>query len=267
MSKIFFLLMVCFVFIGCATSSRITKISLGMTKEDIIAAYGEPHSTKVEQDSETGETIEVLTYKESLYDTPVGQMGFKPSAKHYTTISLTDGRVADYNTRVYAPKTYKPSTYEPDPAHPLSSHPLSSQQKMAILGMWQQQNRQMQQQFQQWQQPQAPQPIIPIQPIRGMQKPHLDGSKDYYYTYIDNSGHSHRGSINLREKDTRPSLNGSKDYRYQYIDDQGKQREGGITLREQGNQRPSLNGSKDYDYTYIDKDGKYVRGEIELRKK
>ena len=45
MKKIF-LVLFCLTLVGCVTTTKMNKISLGMTKEEVIKAIGDPNSTK-----------------------------------------------------------------------------------------------------------------------------------------------------------------------------------------------------------------------------
>jgi hypothetical protein len=159
------LLLVSILACGCATTSRVTpRISTGMTKQEVLSVCGNPFSTEARADN-----LEVLVYKESIYDTSIGQMTMNPADTLYTYITLENGKVIRYNTEKI--------TYQ--------SQPVSPQAQAAILGMYQQQNQQLQQNLNKLNEP---------------PKTVNFGGESYGYTKYDyGTGEMSSGSISIRE--------------------------------------------------------------------
>jgi hypothetical protein len=160
------LLLVSILVCGCATSSRITPgISVGMTKEEVLHVCGKPFSSEARASDS-----EVLVYKESIYETPLGQWKtLNYSDTLYTYITLENGKVIRYNTEKI--------TYQ--------SQPVSPQAQAAILGMYQQQNQQLQQNLNKLNEP---------------PKTVNFGGESYGYTKYDyGTGEMSSGSISIRE--------------------------------------------------------------------
>jgi hypothetical protein len=69
MKKLFFLaLLPMLLFIGCKTTAVLSsKVSLGMTKTQVIQICGTPFKTAAQLDS-LGNTQEILYYKEKIYE-------------------------------------------------------------------------------------------------------------------------------------------------------------------------------------------------------
>ena len=67
--------------IGCATSQNMNKISLGMSKPEVVRALGEPGSTSANQ------SVEYLIY---VFD----EEGTGWSTRYF--VKLTDGHVVSY---------------------------------------------------------------------------------------------------------------------------------------------------------------------------
>ena len=161
MKYLVLVLFICGFACGCATTSKVSpRISTGMTKDEILRICGNPLSSEAQSDNS-----ELLVYKESIYETPVGQwQTMNPADTLYTYITLENGKVARYITeRVYYQR-----------------QPVSPQAQAAILGMMQQQ------------QYQAPQP----------QKPKIltFGGDTYGYTKYDyDTGKHSSGTVTIRE--------------------------------------------------------------------
>ena len=68
MKKLLLLALLPMLLIGCKTTAVLsTKVSLGMTKEQVIQICGTPFKTAAQLDS-LGNTQEILYYKEKIYD-------------------------------------------------------------------------------------------------------------------------------------------------------------------------------------------------------
>ena len=68
--------------VGCATASRTDRLSLGMTKEQVLAVMGQPASTAADHD------VEVLRYKLST----TGHDAFHHRTEEYF-VRLVSGKV------------------------------------------------------------------------------------------------------------------------------------------------------------------------------
>lgn len=83
-------------FFSCATASRITpKLYIGMTKEDVIKACGRPYKAGARYNPETDETIEAISYRESFYETPIGNW-VNPPKESIVHIYFKDRKIIQY---------------------------------------------------------------------------------------------------------------------------------------------------------------------------
>jgi len=64
MNKMCFLLEVILFMVGCSTTGKFMKLSLGMTKQEVIKTIGRPTVLKGATTNERGQTIEVFEYDE-----------------------------------------------------------------------------------------------------------------------------------------------------------------------------------------------------------
>jgi outer membrane protein assembly factor BamE (lipoprotein component of BamABCDE complex) len=78
-----FLVVAVLLLVGCATTSRINRVSIGMTKQQVIAAMGNPNSSSGEGDSEELDYV--------LVNNPV-----VPTSGGTYAVRLTDGKVVWY---------------------------------------------------------------------------------------------------------------------------------------------------------------------------
>ena len=77
---------------GCATSSTVSsKISLGMTKQAVIAACGKPFRSGSRM-GENGRAVEAITYQETLYR----PFQYPNTETLYTNVYFVDGKVVQY---------------------------------------------------------------------------------------------------------------------------------------------------------------------------
>ena len=94
MKRIIFLIIIPFLLSACATTSQITpKLSLGMTKQEVLKNCGRPYKTGATTNSQTGEIIEALTYREYI-DAP----GFRIAEPDiiFVNIYFKNGKVVQY---------------------------------------------------------------------------------------------------------------------------------------------------------------------------
>ena len=95
MKKKYFLLILFLLLSGCVTASKITpKLSLGMTKQQVLQNCGRPYKSGATIDPKTGETIEALTYREFIYDSAAGDLVTPPPT--FINIYFKDGKVVQY---------------------------------------------------------------------------------------------------------------------------------------------------------------------------
>ena len=93
MRKAIALLVLVLLISGCATTSSITpKLSLGMTKQEILAKCGQPFQAGAVKGSD-GKTYESFMYKENICQTSVGIGTFTPVI---TYVWFSDGKVVYY---------------------------------------------------------------------------------------------------------------------------------------------------------------------------
>ena len=92
----FFGLLGCVLCVGCATVSGIApKLSIGMTKEEVLKQCGQPYTMAATIDKSTGRPLEALAYRERVKQTTDGL--FNPgSGEIITNIFLIDGKVIQY---------------------------------------------------------------------------------------------------------------------------------------------------------------------------
>lgn len=91
MNKYLLFLLSLFIVSGCATTRITPKISLGMTKKEVIKLCGEPYKTGAT--IERGEKLEAFTYQErALYSPQYGL--FSPYS--FIHIYFIDGKVVQY---------------------------------------------------------------------------------------------------------------------------------------------------------------------------
>ena len=85
------LLLVAFLFAGCvASASKISQISLGMTKAQVVVILGQPKSVSARADG-----TELLRYELSGRNAPL----LNPNAKNFSdgyTVQLHSGKVVAY---------------------------------------------------------------------------------------------------------------------------------------------------------------------------
>lgn len=80
---------------GCATteSSQITsKLSLGMTREEVLKTCGKPYASGAAFDPDTGVSKEYLVYKETIYPGD----NYRPYEALMTSVFLIDDKVVQY---------------------------------------------------------------------------------------------------------------------------------------------------------------------------
>lgn len=104
-----FLVLAGLLVMGCATSNRMNKISIGMTKEQVIAAMGQPTSTRATAG------VEYLEYKLRESGDLVAGTWTEPNRKYY--VRLRDGRVDAYGNMGDIESTKGPEE-KPDPNIP-----------------------------------------------------------------------------------------------------------------------------------------------------
>jgi hypothetical protein len=83
-----FLVLAGLLVMGCATTGRMNKISVGMTKEQVIAAMGQPASTRATAG------VEYLEYKLRESGDLVAGTWTEPTREYY--VRLRDGHVDAY---------------------------------------------------------------------------------------------------------------------------------------------------------------------------
>ena len=79
---------------SCSTRSKFSSesLSIGMTKEQVLAKFGKPYKSSFEQDKETGAIEETLFYKEFLYVAGSGEITNILTFKAGKLISLKQGQ-------------------------------------------------------------------------------------------------------------------------------------------------------------------------------
>jgi hypothetical protein len=84
-------LVVALLLVGCVTSSKkLSEVSLGMTKTEVIAVLGQPKSVSARRGG-----TEILRYQLSGRDAPLLTPNRKEFADGYT-VQLIDGKVVAY---------------------------------------------------------------------------------------------------------------------------------------------------------------------------
>lgn len=84
----FYIILLAFGFLGCATADKMNEVSVGMTKHQVIENMGPPTSTSAQG------SIEYLTY--ALYDTAEARR-FGYFTPYF--VRLIDGKVESYGRR------------------------------------------------------------------------------------------------------------------------------------------------------------------------
>ena len=95
MKKSIYFCMVALLVAGCATteSSRITsKLSLGMTRGEVLRKCGKPYASGAAFDPDTGVSKEYLVYKETIYPGD----NYRPYEALMTSVFIVDGQVVQY---------------------------------------------------------------------------------------------------------------------------------------------------------------------------
>lgn len=94
MKKLIYLFVMLMLVSGCATVSQVTpKLSLGMTKEEVIAKCGNPTQSGALKDKD-GKVLESFMYRETLYQGALGQGGYASPITTY--VYFEDGKVVYY---------------------------------------------------------------------------------------------------------------------------------------------------------------------------
>lgn len=103
MRQVFILVCLIILLAGCVTTSSITsKLSLGMTKEQVLQVCGRPYRTGAMIEPQTGDTIETLTY-ESYRNGRSGAVATilladgNPNIA-FINVYLKNGKVVQYNS-------------------------------------------------------------------------------------------------------------------------------------------------------------------------
>jgi hypothetical protein len=95
MKKFVYCCVIALLAAGCATteSSRITsKLSLGMTREEVLKTCGQPYASGAAFDPDTGASKEYLVYKETIYPGDY----FRPYEALMTNVFIVGGKVVQY---------------------------------------------------------------------------------------------------------------------------------------------------------------------------
>jgi hypothetical protein len=71
--------------VGCATASRMNRLSVGMTKQEVCSALGNPDSS-----ASPGGGIDILRYELTTKERPYGRI----SREYY--VKLVDGKVESF---------------------------------------------------------------------------------------------------------------------------------------------------------------------------
>ena len=87
-------------FVGCATTSKVTKVDLGMSRAEVTAAVGRPYKKQATTDS-TGNLIETWSYQDTTWDD--GGWSWNRTIVH-SNIIFVNGVVASIGN---APDTHK----------------------------------------------------------------------------------------------------------------------------------------------------------------
>lgn len=96
MRKHIILLIAILILAGCATTSQVTsRISLGMTKQEVIKLCGQPYKFGATIDTD-GEPIEAITYREYIYSNSLGYA--TPPPPTFTNIYFKNGKVVQYGS-------------------------------------------------------------------------------------------------------------------------------------------------------------------------
>lgn len=94
MKRTIFLLITILFLSGCATTSVVApKLRLGMTKEEVLKACGNPTQSGAIQDKD-GKVLESFMYREALYGGALGLGGYAPPVVTY--VYFADGKVVYY---------------------------------------------------------------------------------------------------------------------------------------------------------------------------
>lgn len=105
MKKLIYFLGVVMLICGCATTSAVTpKLSLGMTKQEVLAKCGNPTQSGAIKDKE-GRTLESFMYRETLYEMPLPMGGYAPPAITY--VYFIDGKVIYFGSNSTVPTEQK----------------------------------------------------------------------------------------------------------------------------------------------------------------
>jgi len=88
------------VLVGCATTSKVTKVDLGMSQAEVTAAIGRPYKKQASTDP-TGKLVETWSYQDTTWDD--GGWSWNRTIVH-SNITFVNGVVANIGN---APDTHK----------------------------------------------------------------------------------------------------------------------------------------------------------------
>jgi uncharacterized protein YceK len=99
MKNLVYILMLAILLSGCATVSSVSpKLSLGMSKQEVLAKCGRPTQIGAVQGAD-GRTFETFTYREMLSESFVGGS----QTPFYTYVYFVDGKVIYYGNNPNMP--------------------------------------------------------------------------------------------------------------------------------------------------------------------
>jgi hypothetical protein len=112
--NIIFILFTVFALLGCATTSKVTKIDQGMNKAQVAATIGHPYKKATFTDKK-GNQIDVWSYQETMWDNG----GWSPNKTIVSSdVVFVNGTVNNIATRPDQHLIYNPvfpTTFAPQP--------------------------------------------------------------------------------------------------------------------------------------------------------
>ncbi|MBM3252797.1 MAG: DUF2845 domain-containing protein [Candidatus Omnitrophica bacterium] len=124
------LILLCLGLVGCATTSKITpNLSLGMTKQEVIAKCGQPLQKSAIKGSD-GKTYDSFVYKETIYQNAAA---IGAASEVITYVNFADGKV------IYFGNPNPPETIQQTAGTGMSSRPVYQDNTQETFRQMQQQ--------------------------------------------------------------------------------------------------------------------------------